>query len=182
MPTYIALLRGINVGGKNPIKMADLVSAFAALGYKSIETYVQSGNVVFDCEEKDPATIVVKIEAKLLRSFGTEIQALVRTAPGFAKMPGKNPFLDKPAGVFETLYVTFLSTSMEKRIAESADLPKGKDEEFRIVGGEVFLYLPNGYGRTKLNNTLFEKKLGCVATTRNWKTVMALVNLASCDR
>ncbi len=182
MPTYITLLRGINVGGKNPIKMANLVAAFAAVGYKSIETHVQSGNVVFDGEEKDAAKIVSEIEAKLRRSFGTEIRVLLRTALEFAKMPGKNPFLDKPAGSLETLYVTFLSTSLEKGIAESADLPKGRGEEFRIIGGEVFLYLPNGYGRTKLNNTLFEKKLGCVATTRNWKTVMALVNLASRNR
>jgi uncharacterized protein (DUF1697 family) len=182
MPTYIALLRGINVGGKKPIKMADLVTAFAALGYENIKAYVQSGNVVFDSEEKDPSKVVSEIETKLLRSFGTEIHVLLRTALEFAKMPGKNPFLDKPAGGLETLYVTFLSTSLEKVIAQSADLPKGKGEEFRIIGGEVFLYLPNGYGRTKLNNNLFENKLGCVATTRNWKTVMALVDLASRDK
>jgi|WetSurMetagenome_2_1015567.scaffolds.fasta_scaffold00172_22 uncharacterized protein (DUF1697 family) len=176
MTTYIAFLRGINVGGNKPMKMPHLVSALESLKFTNVRTYLQSGNVVFDALQGDSAAITFAVEKKLHGAFGWEIPVVVRTARELAKILGSNPFLSTVQP--EYLYVTLLAQSPGKKEAAGLALPAEKGEEFKILGKEIFLILPHGYGRTKLSNNSFEKKLGCAATTRSWKTLSALAEMA----
>ncbi len=157
--------------------MADLVSAFESLKFKDVRTYVQSGNIVFDASESETGKITSMIEKRLQKTFGFKIPAVVRTGNDLSTIVSENPFLSGNTKI-EYLYVTFLAQTPDKKTITSLVTPKEKDEEFKIIEKEIFLCLPHGYGRTKLNNNAFEKKLSCIATTRNWKTVNALMAMA----
>jgi uncharacterized protein (DUF1697 family) len=176
MSTYIALLRGINVGGSAIVKMADLKAAFVSMKFEKIDTYLQSGNVVFEAPDRDTGELSLVIKESLKKRFGFDIGVIAIPAKRFKKIAGSNPFLS-PSSNIDHLYVTFLAETPERSVVDSLKMPVGKDEKFAVVGSEIFLYLPNGYGRTKINNNAFEKKLGNMATTRNWKTVQALLSM-----
>ncbi len=160
MTTYIALLRGINVGGKTPVKMGDLVEAINELNFKNVRTYVQSGNVVFQTAASSTIKLEETIKQKMLEAFGFEIAVRARSAQQFANLISANPFVKKFPGQPDKLHVTFLSKAPDKKTLAGLDMQKLNDEEFRIIGEEIFLYLPHGYGTTKLSNNAFEKKTG----------------------
>jgi uncharacterized protein (DUF1697 family) len=176
--TYIAMLRGINVGRTARIKMTGLVSVFESIGFKNVRTYVQSGNVICRYSGNDIANLIKTIEVKLKSAFHQDINIIVRTATDMQRVIAHNPFLQEPDLDTEILYVTFLSgTPVESGLAQFKQLQVGPDR-FIIIDREIYLYCPNGYGKTRLSNDFFERKLHVTATTRNWKTVTALFDIA----
>jgi uncharacterized protein (DUF1697 family) len=172
--TYVALLRGINLGSHNKVSMADLRDLFAGLGAQDVETYVQSGNVVF--KSSDSAEKLTKaIERRIRRGLGLSVPVLVLTRPQLTRVLGGNPFARKDTA---KLHVTFLAEKPARAHVGKLDPERAKPDEFRLVGRQVYLHCPKGYGRTKLTNAYFEKQLGMAATTRNWKTVTKIAELA----
>jgi len=169
MATYIALLRAINVGTGRKVPMTDLRAAFEDLGHTKVETYIQSGNVVFGSSQ--PAvTARAALEKRLARDFGFDITVLLRTPKQLARVASANPY-------GPNAYVTFLEEKAKAQLVRALDPKSFAPEAFMIDGTEVYLHLPNGSGRTKLNNTFFEKKLDTRATTRNWNTVNTLLEM-----
>jgi uncharacterized protein (DUF1697 family) len=178
MSNYIAMLRGINVTGHRIIKMEQLRASFAALGFRKVKTYVQSGNVVFEATNDSAASLSKKIEKKILCDFGFSVPVLLKTSKEIEEIIGCNPFL-KTVGIDHSkLHVTFLSNDPPETALEQLRPLAATSEQFRIIGREIYLWCPNGYGITKLANAAIEKKLSLVATTRNWKTVNALLVMA----
>lgn len=176
--TYIAMLRGINVGRTARIKMTGLVSVFESIGFKNVRTYVQSGNVICRYSGNDIANLIKTIEAKLKSEFHQDINIIVRTAVDLQRVIARNPFIQEPDLDTGILYVTFLSgTPAESSLAQFKQFQVGPDR-FIIIDREIYLYCPNGYGRTRLSNDFFERKLHITATTRNWKTVTTLFDIA----
>jgi uncharacterized protein (DUF1697 family) len=179
VPVYIAMLRGINVSGQKLVRMERLHESCAPLGFSRIETYVQSGNIVFQDEKKSPSSLSKSISQAILHDLGFEVSVLVRTSREMKDLIEGNPFL-KESGVDRSkLYVTFLSEAAPKSALKNLEKLSGEADRFYIGRQEIYLYCPDGYGRTKLSNAAFEKALSVRATTRNWKTVNALSEMAS---
>ena len=178
MKPYISLLRGINVSGQNKIRMEDLRCLYAELGLQKVQTYVQSGNVVFASDESDASIMAEQIEAQIASKLGLTVPVLLRSAAEFGQILRRNPFLTGRQEDPGQLYVTFLRSLPDPAVATGLQPPAGETDEFVIIGQEIFLLCPNGYGRTKLSNSWFERKLKQVATTRNWKTVNTLYQMA----
>jgi uncharacterized protein (DUF1697 family) len=177
MTTYVALLRGINVGGRTKVGMEELRRVFLALGHADVKTYVQSGNVLFRCPVEEPSRLAGDLERRIARDLGVTTTVLLRTRDDLAHVVANNPFLGRgldPA----TLHVTFLAETPDPRRVASLETPSGEPDAFSLAGREVYLHCPNGYGRTKLNNAYLERRLGVAATTRNWRTVTTLCDLA----
>ena len=178
MPGYIAMLRGINVSGHKVIKMERLREAFESLGFRNVKTYLQSGNVVFEAGKNSPDTFSERIGKMIWRDFGFAVPVLLRTSKEMERIIHQNPFFKK-AGIDDSkLHVTFLSGAAPNTAEESLGALVVKPEQFHINAREIYLYCPNGYGRSKLSNTAIEQKLGLGATTRNWKSVNALLAMA----
>lgn len=178
---YIALLRGINIGRKNRIKMANLKIIFESMGFKDVKTYLQSGNVIFKHDRINVGEIESNIEGKINQTFGFNIDVIIRTEDEFESMISSNPFIKDPDIEFDKLHVTFLKELPDKENILNLNLNIGENEKLEIKGKEIYLYLPNGYARTKLTNNTFEKKLKTIATTRNWKTVNKLRELSKLE-
>jgi uncharacterized protein (DUF1697 family) len=175
---YIALLRGINVSGNNVIKMADLIKSFEKINFRNIKTYVQSGNVIFDYELIETAKLENKIEENISQTFGLSVKTIVRTSDELMEIINNNPFTKEQNVEFDKLHITLLSEEPEPTLVSALNINKEKNEIFKVISREVYLYCPNGYARTKLNNTMFEKKLNTSATTRNWKTIIKLLEIS----
>jgi uncharacterized protein (DUF1697 family) len=174
----VALLRGINVAGANKIKMTELARLFAGLGYPDAQTYLQSGNVVFSTADADPRNLASPIEKAILNELGLTVTVLLRTASDLTNVLRANPYLNRQDDLTK-LHVTFLTEVPDPDRVSAIQLPAGESAEFNITDREVYLHCPDGYGRTKLNNAFFEKKLKVAATTRNWRSVVALHDLTS---
>lgn len=186
MKTFISLLRGINVSGQNKIRMPVLKGLYESLNLANVLPYIQSGNVIFDCAEQDPANLARSIEVEIERSFGTSVRVLLRDKNRFQQIIESNPFLHQRNGDPEKLHVTFLSDSPSELTISNLPLQTdpnnsraGNGDEFLVYDKEIYLFCRNGYGRTKISNNFFERKLNISATTRNWKTVNALYELAN---
>jgi uncharacterized protein (DUF1697 family) len=174
--TYVALLRGINLGARNKISMAELRELVGGLDAEDVTTYLQSGNVVF--KTAMPAReIAGAIEAAIDRDLGLDVAVLLRTPAQLAALVDRNPFTERARDAKE-LHVTFLADRPQAASVERLDPRRSEPDEFRVVGREVYLRCPKGYGRSKLTNAYFEKQLALVATTRNWNTVTKLAELA----
>ncbi len=178
MPNYIAMLRGINVSGHNLVKMERLRASFAALGFSNIKTYVQSGNIVFAAPGGSSAGLSGKIERKISDDFGFLVPVFLKTSKEMEEVIKRNPFPNAPGVDHFKLHVTFLSEDPPATARELLQPLAATPEQFRVLGREIYLYCPNGYGKTKLSNTAIERKLSLGATTRNWKTVNTLLALA----
>jgi uncharacterized protein (DUF1697 family) len=178
MQTYVALLRAINLGSRNKISMADLRKLFEVLGSKDVQTYVQSGNVVFRNRTRSASELESSIEERISRDLRLELTVLVRTAAQLVEVAAGNPFAKGETDP-KTLHVTFLADSADRSRVRDLDPQRAGPDEFRVKTREIYLHCPNGYGRSKLTNAYFEKRLGVAATTRNWKTVTKLAELAS---
>jgi uncharacterized protein (DUF1697 family) len=161
------MLRGVNVAG-NKLAMSDLVRVVESLGGREIETYLQSGNVVYDGPKK-------RLEQALLDEVGVRSPVIVRAAAQLASVVDGKPF----AADGKAVSVTFLAAKPAKVAVAGVDPAVYGDDEFRVVGDEIYLYTPGGYGRSKLHNAFWERKLGTTATTRNWNTVLALAELTA---
>jgi uncharacterized protein (DUF1697 family) len=176
MTKFIALLRGINVSGQKQIKMPDLKSLFEESGFQNIETYIQSGNVIFTSKEKLPEKLEQKISLAIKRKFGFDVQVIVLTPEEIEYVLKNNPFIKKKKDS-EKLYVTFLAKSPSDENINKLYATDYSPEEYIIDGSYIYLFVPNGYGKAKLNNNLFENKLKVFGTTRNLKTIKALFEL-----
>lgn len=175
--TYVALLRGINLGARNKISMSDLRELVGGVQADDVTTYLQSGNVVF--KTAAPAGgLAAALEAAIKRELGLEIAVLLRTPADLAGLVEGNPFAAS-APEPKTLHVTFLADRPRAGRFDVLDPARSPPDEFRVAGREVYLHCPNGYGRSKLTNAYFEKQLGVAATTRNWNTVTKLAELAN---
>jgi uncharacterized protein (DUF1697 family) len=175
---YVSLLRGINVSGQKIIKMERLRDVFESGGFQDVKTYVQSGNVLFRAPTKDPVKLAARIHSMINDEFGFSVSVLVRSAAELNKVAKANPFLRDAKVEVSRLYVSFLSETPAKAALKKLESLAATPERFHCVSRELYLSLPNGYGRTKLNNNVIEKALSVVATTRNWNTVTRLCELA----
>ena len=177
MQTYICLLRGINVSGKNLIKMDALKLLFLNLGYENVVTYIQSGNVVFTSKSTDVLKIQSEIHEKINEYFELNIPILIISKQELETVLANNIFVNNRSEDTTKLHVTFLSQMpLAIDIAQIVTV-NYEEDEFIIVEKTIYLFCPNGYGNTKLTNTFFEKKLKVSCTTRNWKTVNELNRL-----
>jgi uncharacterized protein (DUF1697 family) len=179
MNTYICMLRGINVSGQKLIKMADLKALYDSLHLKNVATYIQSGNVVFQSPISDPMKITASIERAIEKSYGFSVAVVLRSPSDFRKVIDKRPPLGAGKIDETRLYVTFLKSKPDPSLARMLAAAKQKGTDvFAIAGSEIYVYCPNGYGKTVLSNTFFEKQLKITSTTRNWNTVQTLLSMA----
>lgn len=174
---WIALLRGINLGARNKVAMADLRALFEELGADDVSTYVQSGNVVFR-SARSRAELGQAVVEGISERLGLELTVVLLTKAELARLEQGNPFASSEPDPVK-LHVTFLAERPQAgRVRELGKL-EFEPDEFEVAGTAVYLHCPQGYGRSKLSNAFFEKQLGVAATTRNWRTVKALAELAS---
>lgn len=177
MTRWVALLAGINVGGKTTVPMAELRTVFAELGYRQVQTYIQSGNVIFEEDTADEDQLIAAIRPALSARFGWDIPVLLRTGGELAAVLAGNPFQDRQDDPTKLL-VTFLATAPAPDRAARLQPPPGETGELSLVGREIYLHTPDGYGRSKLTNAYLAKLLDVAATTRNWRSVAKLHELA----
>jgi uncharacterized protein (DUF1697 family) len=176
--TYIALIRGVNVSGKNMMKMPALVKTFESVGLKDVSTYLQSGNVLFKTEETDPVVFQEQIYNQISKDFGFSVPVMIIEPEYISKVRDNNPFLKREDIDLTKLYVTFLSKKPDESDLAKIDAGLYAPEEYMVTEKVIYLYYPAGAGHSKLHNNFFEKKLKVTATTRNWNTVNTLVELS----
>jgi uncharacterized protein (DUF1697 family) len=177
MSVYVSLLRGINVSGRNRISMADLRALYENHGHDDVTTYVQSGNVVSRARVRTARAVEQTIARAIADDLGLDVTVLVRTPAQLATLLDANPFL-RPGVDTKSLHVTFLESAPKRDAVSALDGAAFAPDEFRVHGREIYVSCPSGYGRTKINTAWFERKLAVAATTRNWKTVHQLRQLA----
>jgi uncharacterized protein (DUF1697 family) len=178
MKTFISMLRGINVGGQKMIRMETLRGIYEGSGFTNVRTYVQSGNVVFESTEGEAAALTKRIEAQIERSCGYSVSVFIREGRDLQRILTSNPFLRGRNEDPSKLHVTFLYQPPPEPAWSNLKAPGDGPDEFARGEQEIYLFCPNGYGKTKLSNSFFERKLGMPVTTRNWNTVNALYNMA----
>jgi uncharacterized protein (DUF1697 family) len=174
MPTWIALLRGINVGGGKKVPMAALKAAFEDFGATDVQTYIQSGNVVFGHATKSEAKLVADVEGMIAAHTGFTVDVMLRTARQMAAVVEANPY---PHAAGTTLHVLFLKAPPAKGALDALDLAPFAPEEVTELGRELYLHLPYGMGRAKLPVAL--AKLKVPTTARNWNSVTRLAEMAA---
>lgn len=173
------MLRGINVGRNKRIKMDDLKALYKSLDFTDVKTYIQSGNIIFKSRNPDSNDLSNKIRVKIREVFGFDVPVIIRTENEYKRVMDDNPFKEEDE---KQLYVTFLSEIPSKNLIKDINVDLGYKtqdnlDKYAINQKEIYLLLPEGYSRTKLNNVFFEKKLKIYSTTRNWKTVTKLYDI-----
>ncbi len=177
MAGWVALLRGINVGGKNSLPMKELAAIFEKAGARAVVTYIQSGNVVFEAGAKEAAKLPAAVGAAIAVRHGFSSPVVLRSEAELRAVAESNPFL--VAGESEELcHVAFLAARPAAKLVSALDPDRSPGDRFAVVGREVFLHCPKGYGQTKLTNQWLDSKLATVSTVRNWRTVRKLLELA----
>lgn len=178
MTVVISMLRGVNVGGHNKIKMEALRALYESLGLLDAQTYIQSGNVVFRTKVRDLALLAKRIANGIEQGFGFRPDVIVRTSAELRDVIAKNPFATRPGIDPGKLLVTFLSGDPDADARDKVLKIKVDPEEFWLIGRELYIHYPNGMGRTKLPAALIEKTLKTSGTGRNWNTVTKLLEMA----
>ena len=173
---YIAILRGINVGGHRKILMADLKKLLSNTGLKEITTYIQSGNVLFESHESKE-NIEAIITNVIQDNYGFDVPVIVIPVTIFKQLPQLNPYLDSTS--VEKMHVTFLKELPTQESVKHMKTFNYVPDQFIIKDQAVFLHIEDKYHKSKLSNNFFEKHLKVTATTRNWKTVMKLIELSN---
>jgi uncharacterized protein (DUF1697 family) len=176
---YVALLRGINLGTRNRIGMADLRAVVEALGGEDVATHVQSGNVVFRSRHPSAAAVEKKLAARLESDTRLSVDVMVRTAAELERICAANPYADREQDP-KKLHVAFLAARPSRDAVEELGSRAKPPEAVTVNGREAYLHLPGGLGRSELAASV-EKVLG-TATMRNWRTVLALAELALARR
>ncbi len=176
---YISILRGINVSGQKKIKMLELKSLYESLGFQNVVTYIQSGNVIFDASDKNKSNIKTLVEEAIEKKYKFHVPVEIRTKREIENIIKNSPF--GPVDLAEDgtkVLVTFLCAKPDRvkvaNVLNYVVLP----EKLVVKGKEVYLYCPDGYGKSRLSNTFLENKLGVEATTRNWKSVHKIYELS----
>ncbi len=177
MTAFVSLFRGINVGGHHKISMAELKELHESLGLKDVLPYIQSGNVVFKSDDADLARLRRQIEDGFEKKFGFHVEVLIRTSAELREIIDKNPFQSQPSKESKWVVVLFLAARPDDTAQETLLKTYGGPEELFFIGKEVYIYYPNGIGRSKLSLSFLEKKLKTVGTARNWNTILQLQKL-----
>ena len=175
MKTYIALFRGINVGGRHVLPMKDLKVALEKNGCVDVQTYIQSGNVIMRNAASDAASLAKQLTGAVSGSHGFEPRVLVLTRAEFTRAVADNPFSAATAHP-QSLHVFFLAGSPRRPDLKSIEALRAKTERFALKGRTFYLYTPNGFGTSKLAARA-ERLLGVEATARNWRTVTTLLEM-----
>jgi uncharacterized protein (DUF1697 family) len=174
MARFVALLRGINVGGKNKLPMKDLTRIFEGAGCADVRTYIQSGNVVFAA----PASkgLAGRLEAAIAEQAGLRVPVVLRSARDYLAVAEANPFLARGADE-ALLHVAFLSGTPEPERVARLDPSRSPPDELEVVGMQVYLHFPAGLAKSKFTNAYLDSTLKVVSTVRNWRTVQALAGM-----
>lgn len=189
MASHVALLRGINVGGRNKVPMADLREVVTSLGHTGVSTYIQSGNVLFSTADTDTANLTGALESAIADRFGILVSVVVLSRDELAAVLASNPYPDEPNP--KLVHVVFLTAKAPKDLldriaaAESAAAAKGSRDTVQAVGQALFLHTPDGYGTSDLAQAVLrilsapvkQKKQALAATARNWATATKLLSL-----
>lgn len=173
---HVALLRGINVGGKNKLPMKALLELFVEAGCRDARAYIQSGNVIFQAEPNIVAPLPGIITERIGERFGYRVPVLLRTTEQIAAVIRHNPFIAEGIAE-ETLHVLFLAERPSEDRIDDLDPHRSPPDTFAVHGQEVYLRLPHGAARTKLTNAYFDTKLATITTGRNWRTVNTIFAL-----
>ena len=171
--TRLALLRGINVGGKNKLPMKDLAGMFEDAGCGNVQTFIQSGNVIFTATSSVSKGLAGVIASNIAARFGYKVPVILRTEQQLREVVSNNPFPDAE----DMLHVMFLADHPSPAKISALDPNRSAPDAFILRGGDVYLHLPNGIRDTKLTNAWFDSKLSTVSTGRNWRTVTKLLAL-----
>lgn len=172
MPRYIALLRGINVGGNRLIRMEDLRAMAVTAGATEIETYIQSGNLVFTHAGRSQAKVARELEVRIATATGFDVPIVLRSAAEWGRVIADNPFVDAPADHLHVYFVAFAP-----RVDALAAITAPPPERCQLVGREVYLCLPNGLGNSRLAGAVAKVGALAGATARNWRTVQQLQSM-----
>ncbi|HLW84172.1 MAG TPA: DUF1697 domain-containing protein [Candidatus Sulfotelmatobacter sp.] len=176
MPTYVALLRGINLGPNKRVKMDALRKSFESLGLKNVQTYIQSGNVIFKAGRMSSIALRKKIEARITEDFGFSALTILRSREELGKVVEMNPF-QQPEVSPAWLHVIFLLETPDAAVLKQLEgLTKAPDKS-SCLGQQIYLHLPNGYAHSSLLHNPLERKLLTRATTRNWRTVNSVYQM-----
>ncbi|RLL51168.1 DUF1697 domain-containing protein [Mariprofundus sp. EBB-1] len=176
---YISILRGINVSGQKKVLMADLKKLYHSLGFEDVTTYIQSGNVIFQSSGIDKNDIKDTIEQAITAKYGFHVPVIIRTEQELIEVFDNCPYEEAKIETNGTkIFVTFLQSEPSRENQETLQQYVKAPEKLTIHGSEVYLYCPNGYGKSKLSNTFLENKLAVSATTRNWKSIIKLCELS----
>lgn len=175
--TWVALFRGINVGGKNSLPMKELVRELEALDLQNVRTYIQSGNAVFESPKKVPTTLATGVASRIEKRHGFRPQVLILSASAFEKAIQSNPFPEATSEP-KTLHFYFLKSLPTSPDFDSLTAAQTRTERFRLIGQVMYLHAPDGIGRSKLAVKV-EKALGVAVTARNWRTVDRLREMLS---
>jgi uncharacterized protein (DUF1697 family) len=176
MTAYVALLRGINVGGARGLPMIALRALFEGAGALSVETLIQSGNVVFESDENSGADVVAAVGAAISHEFGFEAPIVLRSAGQWRTLIDGNPYIQRGVDP-KALHAACLSALPDPDRAARLDPDRSAPDEFELRGETIYLNLPNGVARSKLTNAWFDSTLGVVCTMRNWATITRLGRL-----
>ncbi len=178
MADFIALLRSVNVAGHGRLAMADLRQSFLSLGYSDVSTYIQTGNVFFGAAGKNASKLIGEIEGRLEQDFGSSPAVILRTTAELRHVLATSPYPARGADPARH-HVTFLAGKPSKDKLSAFTPPESGRDELVVIGREVYVHTPDGYGNSKLNGAMLERRLGVVSTTRNWNTVTKLCELAA---
>ncbi len=171
---YVSILRGINVGGNRKVPMAELKAACQKADFQNVQTYIQSGNVIFNADKTEASVLENKFQKVISETFGFDVPVIVRTTDEWAKSIANNPFWKEKDADIDRLHLTCLKELPKQELLEKIKLFQFLPDRYEIIGNDVFIFCAAGYGTSKLINPFFESKLKVQATTRNWKTVMKL--------
>lgn len=174
---HLALLRGINVSGHNMIKMDALKSMLDKIGFQNIETYIQSGNVFLETEDKNPQSVGFTIKQEIVKQLGFDVPTIVINKSDLEKCLTNNPFFKEKDVDTKKLYVAFISKELNNNALNDLKISQFKPDEAFIDGNRIYMKLETGAGNTKLTQKYIEKKLNVTATSRNWNTVNKLLEM-----
>lgn len=177
MTTHLALLRGINVSGHNMMKMDALKATLEAIGFKNVQTYIQSGNVFVDTEEENAAKVGFQIKQEIFKAFGHEVPNVVIGKSDLEKSLKNNPFLKEKDVDTKKLYVAFTSIALRSDSINDLKMSQVKPDEAHIDENRIFIKYAVGAGKTRFDQKYIEKKLNVTATIRNWNTVSQLFKI-----
>lgn len=181
MARWIALLRGINVGGHRKVPMTELRALAAGIGWRNVETYIQSGNLVF-AAAGDAHVLAAKLERAIERRFGFAIDVVVRSAVQWARLTAGNPFRVEMEKAPDRVMLLLTKRSPVAGGVAALAQRAAAGEQVAAVGEAVWIHCPEGMGRSKLTPALLDRLLGSPATARNWRTVVALKEMAETER
>ena len=173
---HVALLRGINVGGKNKLPMAELARIFSKAGGLEVRTYIASGNVVFLASSASAKRIPALVSKRIEQEFGLSVPVVLRTADEICAAAANNPFL-KSSKDMDPLYVGFLADLPKPVHVAALDPDRSPGDTFRVLGREIYMNLVTGAAKTKLTNAWFDSRLATISTFRNWRTLLKLCEI-----